>query len=343
MLGSFSKKARLVRTYLSRHPIWCAWQVTYRCHFRCAFCGYWHDPMGLQDEPSVEQYALGARKLAGFGTVFISLAGGEPLLRSDLPDIVQAVAEVHMPFVTTNGWLATPELADALMCAGLWGVSVSIDYADPAAHDAARGVDGAWKQAWRAVEMFSAARKYDYQRVNVMAVLLRDNLDQLEEVMQMAAERRAYFMVQPYGFRKTGTHAHEHAEGPVGPRLLGMWERNRNFLSNPGYLSNFDRFLAGGIPHCKAGRGFFNIDSTGDIAICVENRHRPLANLYTDTRHAIRDRLRDASRSNPCMHCWYNCRGEIESLYNPRSLVMSLPTFLHNHGAADGGKMGRWR
>jgi MoaA/NifB/PqqE/SkfB family radical SAM enzyme len=342
MLSDVRKKARLMRAWTGRHPVWCAWQVTYRCNFRCRFCGYWHDPLGRQPEPTVDDYRIGARKLASFGTMLISLAGGEPLLRHDLPEIVGEIAQVHMPFVTTNGWLATEELADALMSAGLWGVSISIDYADPARHDAARGMDGAWRQAWRAVEIFSRARKYDYQRVNVMSVLLSDNLDQLEPLMQMAADRQAYYMIQPYGVLKTGSKAHIHNNGPVSPKLLGMWERNRNFLSNPRYLSRFDDFLTGGIPGCKAGRAFFNIDSAGDVAICVENKHRPVANLYRDPAHHLRDAIRKHSRNNRCTSCWYNCRGEIESLYHPKSLLMSLPTYVYNHGAADGGKMGRW-
>jgi MoaA/NifB/PqqE/SkfB family radical SAM enzyme len=342
MLSSTSKKARLFRTWTAGHPLWCGWQVTYRCNFRCKFCGYWHDPMGEEPEPTVRDYADGAAKLASFGSMFVSLAGGETLLREDLPEVARAIGRFHLPFVTTNGWLATPELAEDLMRAGLWGVSISIDYADPAKHDTARGMRGAWKQAWRAVEMFLNARKFDYQRVNVIAVLMRDNLSELEELMVMAAARKAYFMVQPYGYLKTGSHAHVHNNGPVGQRLLNMWRRNRNFLSNPRYLSKFDQFLAGGVPGCRAGRAFFNIDSTGDIAICVERRGRPIANLLRDSQHTIRDRLRAAAEDNPCTRCWYNCRGEVESLYKPGGLLMSLPTFLFNHGSADGKMMGRW-
>ncbi len=299
--------------------------------------------MGKKPEPPVSDYRIGARKLASFGSMLISLAGGEPFLRPDLPEIVGEIAEFHLPFVTTNGWNVTEQVARDVMAAGLWGVSVSIDYSDPTAHDEARGRKGAWEQAWRAVEMFAAARKYDYQRVNVMAVLLNDNIDQIEDIMQAAARRQAYFMIQPYGFRKINTHEFAHNDGAVSPRLLEMWRRNRNFLSNPTYLGKFDEFLAGGIPGCRAGRAFYNIDSTGDIAICVENKARPIANLYRHSQHAIRDRLRAASKNNDCTCCWYNCRGEVESLYKPKSLIQSLPTFFHNRGAADGEKMGRWK
>jgi len=334
MISSVSKKWRLFRTWASGHPLWCSWQVTYRCNFRCRFCHYWHDPLGVAGEPDVAQFAIAARRLASFGTMLISLAGGEPLLRTDLPEIVSAIGEYHFPFVTTNGWFVTPQVARDLMKAGAWGVSVSIDYADPRRHDARRFMDGAWHQAWRAVELLSSARVHKFQRVNVIAVLMDDNLDDIEPLLAMAAEREAYFMVQPYGQLKTGSKAFSHTNGPVSPYLLRLRRRWSNFLSNPRYLARFDEFLAAGVPRCRAGRAFFNIDSTGDVAICVERKSTPVANLYRDQIGTIRDRLRADARNNRCASCWYNCRGEVEALYRPVGLAWSLPRLLLDRGAA---------
>ncbi|MFB3894102.1 MAG: radical SAM protein [Phycisphaerae bacterium] len=338
MFSPVEKKWRLFRCWAGGHPMWCAWQVTYRCNFRCRFCHYWHDPLGQADEPTLAQYADGARKLANMGTMLVSLAGGEPLLRTDLPQIVREIGRYHFPFVTTNGWLITRQSAEDLMKAGVWGVSVSIDYARPDKHDARRGMDGAWEQAWRAVDLLSAARVHKFQRVNVIAVLMDDNIDDIEPLLEMAGRRGAYFMVQPYGRLKTGTDRYAHNDGAVSPRLLRLHRRHRNFLSNPRYLARFDQFLHGGVPSCRAGQAFFNIDSTGDIAICVERKGQPVANLYRDGTGTIRRRLHDAARGNLCTSCWYNCRGEIESLYRPRGLLESLPTLLFDRGKATADK-----
>ena len=334
MLSPAVKKRRLFRSWTSGHPLWCAWQVTYRCNFRCRFCHYWRDPLGLADEPPAAQYVRGARKLASYGTMLVSLAGGEPLLRTDLPDIVAGVAEYHFPFVTTNGWFVTRQVARDLMAAGVWGVSVSIDFATAERHDAARGMDGAWRHAWRAVELLSEARVHAWQRVNVMSVLLHDNIGDIAKLVEMAAERNAYFMIQPYGQLKTGSKAFVHNDGPVSPRLLALRKRWPNFLSNPYYLERFDRFLGGGMGGCMAGRAFFNIDSAGDVAICVDRKDRPLANLYRDGAALIHQRLRAAAKGNACRACWYNCRGEVESLYNPVGLWKSLPTYVFDRGRA---------
>lgn len=288
--------------------------------------------MGEMAEQPLDEIRIGAQKLGRMGSLFVSIAGGEPLLRDDIIDVARTISEFHLAFVTTNGWNVTPELASDLFKAGLWGVSVSLDYADADRHDRARGKPGAFDQAIRALEYLTKARRYDWQRVNVMGVLLHDNLDQIESLLRLAAEYDAYFMVQPYCDRKTGSSRFIAERDHVVPRLLELKDRYPNFLSNRHFLSQFDAALNGGIPGCRAGHAFFNIDSCGDIAICVEERSRPVANLYRDSVADIRRKLHERARTNACTDCWYNCRGEIEMLYSPVAIWRSLPTFLFNWG-----------
>ena len=333
MTNSQEKKWRLLRARLAGHPLWCTWQVTYRCDFRCRFCHYWCDEMGKLPEQTLEEFDIGSRQLAKWGTLMISLAGGEPLLRGDIVDIVRLVSRWHMPFLTTNGYQTEPDLAHDLYAAGLWGVSVSLDYTQQERHDHARGVPGAFERAIRALDIFSRARKFPWQRLNLMAVLLDDNLQEVEPLIQLAAEYDAYFMIQPYSVLKTGSTKFRHAEThQIGSYLLALRKKYPNFLSNPLFLSQFDAALDGGVPNCAAGKAFFNIDSTGDIAICVEQRQSPIANLYRDDMTTISRRLRQNSKGNSCRRCWYNCRGEIESLYQVYGLIKSLPTYWFDQG-----------
>ena len=331
-LSSTHKKWQLLRTYAGRYPMWCAWQVTYRCEMRCGFCNYWKDPAGKLPEQSVAEIAQGSRQLARLGSLFISLAGGEPMLREDLPEIVREVARWHPPFITTNGSNVTAKNARELMKAGLWGVSVSIDYASAEKHDRRRGRRGCFDQAVRALNYFSKARVHRWQRVNVMAVLLHDNLQEVEELIKLARAHEAYLMIQPYGKLKTGSDKFHHRGQDASEHLLALKSRYRNFLSNPVFLSKFDRALDGGVPGCKAGRAFFNIDSTGNVSICVETRHQPVGNLYRDRMQDIVRSLRLANQSNSCQSCWYNCRGETEMLYRPWALLKSLPTLFFDTG-----------
>ncbi|MBN2581454.1 MAG: radical SAM protein [Planctomycetes bacterium] len=331
-IGAMRKKVGLFRTWASRHPMWAAWQVTYRCNMRCSFCHYWQQPSRPEDELTTDQFREASERLAQLGTVFISLAGGEPLVRDDIVEIVEAIGRYHFPFITTNGWKMTEPLARELFAAGCWGVSVSLDYCDAARHDAQRGREGTFDRAVAAIEALSAARQHDWQRVNVMSVLVDDNVDEIEKLLKLALRLDAYVMVQPYSQLKTGDGKFTPAPN-VSERLLRLRQQYPNFLSNPYFLSHFDRFLAeGSVPGCKAGRAFCNIDERGGVAICVEQRHRPVGNILTNDPGDLVANLRKAAAENRCHSCWYNCRGEIEALYHPWGLLKSLPTYLFNRG-----------
>ena len=334
MLNSTEKKARLLRTYIGGYPLWLAWQVTYRCNFRCGFCQYWKDPQGKMPEQTLEQFEYGARQLARVGSMFISLAGGEPLLRDDIVDIARIINRWHLGFITTNGYLMTPELEQDLYYAGLWGVSVSIDYANPDKHNRRRGVKNAFERAVNALEYLARTKRKAWQRVNLMTVLMHDNIDEIEELIRLAGQFNAYFMVQPYCVLKTGDRQFVCKDKHISKYLLELKKKYPNMLSNPYFLSQFDKALNGGVAGCKAGRAFFNIDSIGNVSICVEKRNEPSGNIYRDNIIDIFSRMRKASDNNRCQICWYNCRGEVESLYNPYGLLRSLPTYLFDTGIA---------
>jgi len=336
-LTNSQKKARLVRAYLARYPVWCAWQVTYRCNFRCRICGYWKESHSAAEELSVRQVERGAANLARCGSLLVNLAGGEPLLRADLARIVAAVARWHFPFLTTNGWHVPPQRARRLWEAGLWGVSISIDYPDAARHDAQRGVRGAFREAVRAVEVFRQTRTAPHQRVNVMAVLTADNQDDLEGVLALAQRLRANVMVQPYGVLKTGEESHR-PRPPVSRRLLDLRRRYRGFLSNPYFLSRFDAALDGGLAGCRAGRATFNIDQRGWVAKCVEDRRHPVGSIVETPMPVLIRRLRGRWHANRCRACWYNCRGEVEALYTLRGALSALPILLADRAARDAAR-----
>ncbi|MCX6354568.1 MAG: radical SAM protein [Candidatus Aureabacteria bacterium] len=321
------KKMRIFSRFFIGRPVWCTWQVTYRCNFNCSFCDYWKCKVEPSEELSLRDIEKGSRNLARISSLMISIGGGEPFMRPDLPQIIEIMARYHMPLLTTNGWCVTREFARRAFRAGLWGASVSIDYADEKKHDHARGVEGAYQRALKALEYFSQERCGRFQRVNVMGVLMRDNVDEIEPLIKLAAKHGAYFMVQPYCSLKGGENKFA-PDRDVAQHLLSLRERYDNFISNEYFLERFDLALDGGIPGCRAGQAFFNIDNFGRVAKCVENLEHPLGNIVSDPPQELRVRLRSAWRENTCRSCWYNCRGEIESLYSPRGFLKAMPVVL---------------
>ena len=69
--------------------VYAHYAVTHRCCLRCRSCAIWK--RGDADaELSLDQIRELTRVLARLGCLQISLSGGEPTLRADLPEIVRA-------------------------------------------------------------------------------------------------------------------------------------------------------------------------------------------------------------------------------------------------------------
>jgi cyclic pyranopterin phosphate synthase len=105
--------------------------VTDRCNFRCQYC------MPAEGLPWLERSELlrfeEIARLVGvvsaMGVADVRLTGGEPLVRRDLPRLVEMISsidDVHDVSITTNGFLLERDAA-ALVQAGVNRFNVSID------------------------------------------------------------------------------------------------------------------------------------------------------------------------------------------------------------------------
>lgn len=340
---TWSKKARLLKAFLLGRPVWVTWQVTYNCNYGCSFCTYWQNDFQPHEENSLEDFRVGAEKLSELGSLIVSLAGGEPMLRRDVHRIVDILARDHFPYLTTSGSGMTTKRARQLWEAGLWGCSVSIDYADPAKHAHHRGVKFAFERAIKAIEQLMEARSdLSYQRVQIISVLTDDNLDEMPKLCELAQELGVYWQVQPYSVMKTGEEKQRHLRGATEV-LLDLKRRYPDtFHTNRMYLEQFDEAVNDGIDGCIAGRAMFNIDNQMVASKCVEfNVSEPCGNLREEPVQAVLERLQEAHARNTCTACWYSCRGEVEVLYEPRGFLHSMHSFLwqsrRQPGPAGGG------
>jgi cyclic pyranopterin phosphate synthase len=123
--------------------------VTDRCNFRCTYCmpkevfGRDHAFLPKTDILSFEELARLARLFVGLGVEKIRLTGGEPLLRRDLPKLIEMLAEIdglRDLTLTTNG-SALAALAKPLRASGLKRITVSLDALDDATFRAMNDVD----------------------------------------------------------------------------------------------------------------------------------------------------------------------------------------------------------
>ena len=122
--------------------------VTDRCNFRCVYCMpkevFGPDYRFLHRDQilTFEEITRLARLFVDQGVRKIRLTGGEPLVRRDLPVLVEMLAQIPETelTLTTNGALL-PKYARALKDAGLKRVTVSLDSLDDETFKAMNDVD----------------------------------------------------------------------------------------------------------------------------------------------------------------------------------------------------------
>lgn len=83
-------------------------QVTRRCNFSCVFCS----ETDKMDDPTLEELQKIRDNLYGVPRIYLS--GGEPLLRKDLPEILDMFYGSFIVGLPTNAIIHTPELMKIL-------------------------------------------------------------------------------------------------------------------------------------------------------------------------------------------------------------------------------------
>jgi len=109
--------------------------LTDRCNFDCVYChneglGDTRGPMDPQDEEmTADDVVRILDVVAEFGVETVKFTGGEPMLRSDLEEIIRRTPKSMAVSMTTNGTFL-PGRAEGLVDAGLERVNVSQDALD---------------------------------------------------------------------------------------------------------------------------------------------------------------------------------------------------------------------
>jgi len=159
--------------------------LTDRCNFRCFYCLPNGEPPLARKETilTFEEIERIARIFVSLGIEKIRLTGGEPLIRRDVPELVEKLSALKPALsdiaLTTNGF-DLPRHAAALKAAGLDRVTISLDSLDPKNFEDITGVDALGK----VLDAITAARKFGFDPVKINAVVIRGRND--HEVVDLA-------------------------------------------------------------------------------------------------------------------------------------------------------------
>jgi heme b synthase len=177
-----------------------AWEVTRSCNLACVHCRATAQDRPYENELTTDECFRLMDGIAAVAQPIIILTGGEPLLRPDIFDIAAyGAAKGFRMTMAVNGTLLTPELAKRMVEVGIQRISISLDGADAASHDAFRQVKGAFDGALHGMD---CARKagLDFQ---INTTITQQNLHEIPAIQELAVSLGAVahhiFLLVPTG------------------------------------------------------------------------------------------------------------------------------------------------
>ena len=164
--------------------------VTDKCNLRCVYCMPEEGLPWLRrgEILTYEEITEIVRAMAGMGLRRLRLTGGEPLVRKNLPhlvDMLAAVPGIEDIALSTNAVLLAP-VARRLRDAGVSRVNISLDSLRPGRADAIARRSGTLA---RVMEGLDAAHAVGFDPIKINVVLMRGEND--DEVTDFAELSRA--------------------------------------------------------------------------------------------------------------------------------------------------------
>jgi SynChlorMet cassette radical SAM/SPASM protein ScmE len=159
--------------------------VTSRCNLRCRYCYFFDD--GSKEHPDLpaKEWLPFFDECGDAGVMEVQLAGGEPFIREDLPELIDGIVRNRMRFsILSNGGLIDEPTAERLAATGRCNlVQVSVDGSRPEVHDTLRG-KGSFDGALRGIRVL---QKHTLP-VTVRVTIHRHNVDNLEATARLLLE-----------------------------------------------------------------------------------------------------------------------------------------------------------
>lgn len=160
-----------------------AWEITRRCNLLCEHCRASAEECAYPGELTLDECKAVIDDIASITDPILILTGGEPLMRSDIWDIIDYAHEAGLhPVIGTNGTLITEDIARKIAEHGIPRVSISLDFPTPAEQDRFRGKQGAFDDAVAGIEALNAQGV----GVQVNTTITKMNVDMVDQVHELA-------------------------------------------------------------------------------------------------------------------------------------------------------------
>jgi pyrroloquinoline quinone biosynthesis protein E len=172
-------------------PLWLLAELTYRCPLQCPYCSNPLDFAKHEDELSTEQWINIMQQARELGAAQLGFSGGEPLVRQDLETLVAAAREMgYYTNLITSGIGMDESRVTKLKKAGLDHIQISFQASSEELNNRIAGSHKAFQQK---IAMAKAVKQAGYPMV-LNYVLHRDNIDEIEHILNLSLELQADYV-----------------------------------------------------------------------------------------------------------------------------------------------------
>ncbi|MEF2144947.1 MAG: heme b synthase [Desulfovibrionaceae bacterium] len=322
-----------------------AWEVTRSCNLACKHCRAEAHPEPYEGELSTEEAKALIDTFPDVGNPIIIFTGGEPLMRSDVFELIPyAKAKGLRCVMAPNGTLLSEENVAKIKAAGVERCSISIDAPKAEQHDIFRGVPGAFQASMAGIERLKKAG-IEFQ---INTTVTKNNLPFFKDIFHLCRDLGAsawhIFLLVPtgravelgtevitdleyekvlnwfYDFQKTTDMQLKATCAPHYHRIL------RQRAKEDGIPVTFENFGLDAVSRgCLGGVGFCFISHTGQVQPCGyleldcgNVRETPFPEIWKKSQQFLNLRNPEVYRGK-CGHCEYErvcggCRARAQTM-----------------------------
>ena len=255
------------KVFKRKIPLKVTYHITYRCNLSCPFCN--RRTMDAPAEMNTIQVKEMMREFRGMGACFWVFNGGEPLLREDLPELIDYAKDLGLHCsIVTNGVLLAEKLEKVPRFRKLDFVQVSLQ-GPKEIHEKMCGY-GTYDRIIEGLNLLKRLRI----RTNILTLISGYNIEYFDGLIKLVAQYRMTIAFQPiiiqqsYNLEQYFPERERYAEAVNS--LIRRKRAGAHISSSFEYLKmlrDYQADIPNGMP-CYASRLYCNVTPGGYLVPC---------------------------------------------------------------------------
>lgn len=319
---------RMHKDIIRRHPLrQLFWECTLRCDLKCRHCGSdCKTKADAHDMPVDDLLAVLRRIKQVYNSyeVFVTISGGEPLMRPDLEECGRKIYDLGFPWgIVTNALHLTPERFRRLVDAGIHSMAISLDGLEDN-HNWMRGNDNSFRMVEQAIGML---RDEPLVVWDIVTCATERNFDELPRLREWLVDHgvEMWRVIDVFPMGRAATEPQMLLSDKHYRQLLDFIRQTQQQFPQlslnygcEGFVGEYEFDVR---PHsffCHAGVTVAGILADGGISACTSIRADYVqGNIYKDDFVEVWEnrflpyRNREWMRTGTCAECnmWKYCQG----------------------------------